>query len=178
MPDDPALPIACDALRLFESLKLAAYPDPASGGAPWTIAYGSTRIDGRPVAPGDHVTQAQADAMLAQQAADVLARVRAMLAIDVTPAQAAALTSFAYNEGTAALRGSTLLRRLNTGQTEAVPDELHKWVYAAGRVQLGLLRRRWAEAAIWRGLPPAAAQPLAWSNITAIHQWPPFPTMP
>jgi GH24 family phage-related lysozyme (muramidase) len=37
----------------FEGFVGHAYPDPASGGEPWTIGYGFTSLDGRPVQPGD-----------------------------------------------------------------------------------------------------------------------------
>lgn len=45
-------------LKVDEGLRLTAYPDPISGGAPWTIGYGHT---GREVHPGLVWTQAQAD---------------------------------------------------------------------------------------------------------------------
>ncbi|MEB3349297.1 MAG: lysozyme, partial [Cyanobacteriota bacterium] len=38
-----------DALKLiieFEGFRDKAYPDPATGGAPWTIGYGFTRVNG------------------------------------------------------------------------------------------------------------------------------------
>jgi lysozyme len=47
--------------RRDEGLRLIAYPDPVSGGAPWTIGYGHT---GREVHPGLVWTQAQAEAAL------------------------------------------------------------------------------------------------------------------
>jgi lysozyme len=41
-PDDTAL---LDSVRLGEGLRLKAYPDPLSGGSPWTIGYGHTAPD-------------------------------------------------------------------------------------------------------------------------------------
>ena len=41
----------------FEGCKLTAYPDPATGGDPWTIGYGHT---GNDVYPGLTITQEQA----------------------------------------------------------------------------------------------------------------------
>ena len=65
------------------------------------------------------------------------------------------LVSFAFNCGTAALRRSTLLKRVNAGAFDAVPAELMKWTKADGKELPGLVRRRRAEAALWRGLPKA-----------------------
>lgn len=31
-----------ECIKQYESLKLKAYPDPATGGIPWTIGYGHT----------------------------------------------------------------------------------------------------------------------------------------
>ena len=47
--------------KYFESLKLRAYPDPATGGKPWTIGYGHTGPD---VYPGLAISQTRADQLL------------------------------------------------------------------------------------------------------------------
>src|SRR5207253_18271 len=44
----------------FEGLRQHAYPDPATGGQPWTLCYGSTNG----VKPGDYRTVAQCKALL------------------------------------------------------------------------------------------------------------------
>ena len=45
----------------FESFASNAYPDPLSGGDPWTIGYGTTVMpDGNPVKKGDSCTEEQA----------------------------------------------------------------------------------------------------------------------
>ena len=46
-------------IKSHEGLVLAVYPDPATGGAPYTAGYGHTGSD---VKPGMKVTQAMADA--------------------------------------------------------------------------------------------------------------------
>lgn len=48
-------------LRRDEALRLAAYPDPLTHAAPWTIGYGHT---GREVHPGLVWTQAESEAAL------------------------------------------------------------------------------------------------------------------
>ena len=48
-----------------------------------------------------------------------------------------------------------MLKRVNAGAFDAVPAELMKWTKAKGKELPGLVRRRRAEAALWRGLPKA-----------------------
>ena len=66
MPSPPRAPSAAllASLRLGEGLRLRAYPDPKSHGAPWTIGYGRA---GR-CKPGDTCTLAQAETWLRQDA--------------------------------------------------------------------------------------------------------------
>ena len=51
-------PAGLDQLKLDEGLKLVAYPDPKSGGGPWTIGYGQT---GSGIKEGTAWTKGQAD---------------------------------------------------------------------------------------------------------------------
>jgi lysozyme len=57
------------------------------------------------------------------------------------------LVSFAYNLGTNALKGSTLLKKVNRNVNDpSIQAEFEKWVNAAGKKLPGLVRRRKAEA--------------------------------
>ncbi|HID1023608.1 TPA: glycoside hydrolase family protein, partial [Klebsiella michiganensis] len=39
-------------IKRFEGCRLTAYPDPGTGGAPWTIGYGWTgKVDGKTIRP-------------------------------------------------------------------------------------------------------------------------------
>lgn len=82
------------------------------------------------------------------------------LALDLQPYEAAvnrnvkvpltqgmfdALASFTFNEGTGALAGSTLLRKLNAKDYVGAAGEFAKWNKAGGHVLAGLTRRRAAE---------------------------------
>lgn len=78
---------------------LRAYPDPGTGGDPWTIGYGSTRIDGRLVQPGDEITQVQAEAFLNQDLMGSCDLVMAYCPVMLNGDQLGALTSFMNNEG-------------------------------------------------------------------------------
>ena len=64
------------------------------------------------------------------------------------PRRLAALVDFTYNLGAGQLRASTLRRRVNADDWDAVPGELRKWVRGGGRVLPGLVKRREAEIAL------------------------------
>lgn len=123
-----------------------AYPDPGTGGAPWTIGWGAT---GPGIGPGTIWTQAQCDARLgadlARYAADVA---RALGCAPTTPNQFDALVSFHYNTG--AIARATLTRRHIAGDHAGAAAEFARWNRAGGRIMTGLVRRRAAEAALYR----------------------------
>ena len=48
----PWLGLSLKLIRDFEGCRLTAYPDPGTGGAPWTIGWGSTRTADGPVRQG------------------------------------------------------------------------------------------------------------------------------
>ena len=86
----------------------------------------------------------EADLMEAEAAVSVR-----LVRVPLTDNQFAALVSFVFNEGEGAFAQSTLLRKLNEGGYGLVPACLKSWIFAGGRVQPGLVRRRAAEAALW-----------------------------
>jgi lysozyme len=132
-------------IRQAEGLRLRAYPDPGTGGDPWTIGIGTTRYpDGRKVRRGDTCTLQQADEYLAHDLQGFERDVAAMVTVPLTSNQFSALVSFAYNVGPA-LRSSTLLRVLNAGNYADAANQFLRWNRAAGRVLTGLTVRRRAE---------------------------------
>lgn len=139
-------------IRRFESCArlradglLEAYPDPATGGAPWTIGWGATGAD---IGPGTVWTREQCDARLERDldryAADVA---RALGNAPTTPNQFDALVSFHYNTG--AIARATLTRRHVAGDHAGARREFARWNRAGGRVLRGLTRRRAAEAQLY-----------------------------
>ncbi|PWC97049.1 hypothetical protein TSO5_05965 [Azospirillum sp. TSO5] len=127
--------------------RLRAYPDPATGGAPWTIGFGST---GKDISPGTIWTQAEADARLAQEVAEKAAAVVKAVTVPATDAQIGAAISLAYNIGATNFANSTLVRLWNSGASkESVADQFLVWRKAAGKVMPGLERRRAAERALF-----------------------------
>ncbi len=136
-------------IKSFEGCKLVAYPDPATGGYPWTIGYGAT---GPGIRKGVVWTQAQADARFTQDIAKFAAKVTALLnGAPTTQSQFNALCSLAYNIGTGSLTSSTLLRLHKAKDYEGAANQFLRWNRAAGKVLTGLTRRREAEAKMYRG---------------------------
>ncbi|MEE4199858.1 lysozyme [Erythrobacter sp.] len=130
---------------------IEAYPDPGTGGAPWTIGWGATGEDGAGgrIARGTVWTQAQCDARLAADL-EIYAREVAQAIGDAptSEAQFDALVSFHYNTG--AIRRATLTRKHIAGDHAGAAAEFARWKYAGGRVMKGLVRRRAAEARLYR----------------------------
>lgn len=148
---------ACLAMiRDFEHFEPIAYPDPGTGGAPWTIAYGHTRG----VKPGDRCTLDQAEAWLLEDVAEAEATIAAAVTWAGTLPQACrdALTDFVFNLGPGVpgvkdgfrwLRNgnpSTMLRLINAGDLAAAGEEFPKWNLPP---LPGIIRRRREERALW-----------------------------
>lgn len=147
-------PKGLDLIKRFEGLSLTAYPDPGSGGKPWTIGVGTTVYpDGRHVKPGDKITETQADEYLRHDVARFEKAVSRLLP-KTTPEQFDALVSFAYNVGEGALEQSTLRRLHNAGDYDGAAAQFARWNKAAGRVLNGLVKRRAAEAALYKAGKP------------------------
>jgi GH24 family phage-related lysozyme (muramidase) len=125
----------------------AAYPDPASGGAPWTIGWGSTGPD---ITPTTRWTQAQCDARLLRDTATFATRIAALLGLGATGQnQFDALVALGYNIGLRNLAGSTLLARHIAGDHASAQAQFARWNKAAGQVMAGLTKRRAAEALLY-----------------------------
>ena len=138
-----------DGLHLtegFEGCRLNAYPDPGTGGDPWTIGYGHTGAD---IHAGLTITQAQAEEYLRQDVQKAAANVNTHVKVEITQDEFDALVDFAFNCGCGNLDTSTLLKKLNAGDHEGAAQEFLKWDMAGGHHMAGLLRRRQAEAALF-----------------------------
>lgn len=134
--------IAEKLIKQYEGCRLSAYPDPATGGDPWTIGWGAT---GKDIRKGMIWTQEQADDRLAWDIAKFAREVKALLVPNPTAGELGALISFAYNVGAENLKSSTLLRKFNAGDKIGAAKEFPKWIYANKKVMKGLVRRREAE---------------------------------
>lgn len=136
-----------DLLQKFEGCKLSAYKCPAGI---WTIGYGHTSAAGDPaVYEGLTITQDKAEQILARDLAKFERSVANCVTVELDQHQFDVLVDFAYNAGVGALQKSTLLKKVNAGDFDAVPAELMKWTKAGGKELPGLVRRRQAECAVW-----------------------------
>lgn len=136
-------------IKSFESFQPKPYKCPAGV---WTIGYGATYYPatGKPVKPGDPaITEPQATELLQSQLRSYENAVN-RYAKGVNQSQFDALVSFAFNVGITALQKSKLLKRINLNPNDvAIAAEFLKWVFAAGKKLLGLVRRRKAESALY-----------------------------
>lgn len=136
-----------DIIKRFEGLRLRAYPCPSGV---WTVGYGHTGPD---VRRSTRITEARAEELLSQDIFVVRAALVIHVDVPLTENQRAALISFVFNVGAGNLAASTLLRKLNAGDYDAVPGELRRWVYGTVKGKkaklAGLVARREAEAELW-----------------------------
>ncbi|MGF7157599.1 hypothetical protein GGR09_000961 [Bartonella heixiaziensis] len=95
------------------------------------------------------ITQEQAEEILCEDLKQFENAVEKAVRVSLTDCQFAALVSFCYNVGTTAFCNSTLLKKLNKGDYEAVPTELQKWNKVGGKPLQGLANRRAAESGLW-----------------------------
>lgn len=133
--------------------KLTAYLD--SGGV-WTIGTGHTgKVDGVPVRKGMKITLEKAEELLDADTTIARKAVERLVKVAINDYQFGALTSWILNVGEGNAAKSTLIRKLNAGNYDAVPAELMKWVKdqdpKTGKLVTvkGLVNRRAAEAGLW-----------------------------
>lgn len=134
-----------DLIKQFEGYSSKAYPDPATGGVPWTIGYGTTRG----VKPGMVITAEQAEKMLRDDVAKFESGVSSLITATTTQGQFDAMVSLAYNIGLGNFGKSTLLKKHNARCYTCAADQFRVWNRANGKVMNGLTRRRAAERQVY-----------------------------
>lgn len=133
--------IAVMCVSGFEGLRQVAYNDPV--GIP-TICFGETKG----VKLGQKATVEECKAMLAESLERADQAVMLCTKVTLPDKRRAALVSFTYNVGGTAYCKSTLLRKLNAGDTVGACDELLRWVTARGVTLPGLVNRREQERSL------------------------------
>ena len=125
-------------IKQFEGLRLKAYQCQAGV---WTIGYGHTKG----VKAGQTITQAQADAFLAEDVAVAEAAVNKYYGkYQFNQNQYDALVSFAFNIGS--------IYQLTANGTRSIAEinaKIPEYCHAGGQVSEGLQRRRAAEQALF-----------------------------
>lgn len=144
-------------IKSFEGLGLKAYPDPATGGKPYTIGHGTTIYpSGMPVKLGDTCTAQQAMDYLRNDLKKFEKMVDSAVTVPLSQGHYDAMVSIVYNVGPGSKTKSgiirlkdgspsTLLRKLNSSDYLGAADEFLKWVSPGSNVEAGLRRRRQAE---------------------------------
>jgi lysozyme len=143
-----ASPAAIDLIKRFESLRLEAYLCPAGV---WTIGWGHTAG----VRAAMCITEAQAEAYLRDDIAQVESALPSVVRVPLTQGQHDALVSLCFN-----LRGGAaglpriaprLIAKLNTGDAAGAAAELLDINRANGVILPGLTKRRLAEHDLFTG---------------------------
>lgn len=140
----PVPQAAIDLIRQFEGCRLKAYQDQSGV---WTQGWGHT---GHDITVSKEISQSQADLWLHEDAQRACNSVQHLVVVPLTQNQLAALTSFAFNLGIGAFGGSTMLKILNAGGYDLVPEQLCRWAHVGQKEVEGLKRRREAEANLWK----------------------------
>jgi GH24 family phage-related lysozyme (muramidase) len=144
-----------ELVKYYEGLFLDAYKDPVGV---WTIGWGHTGAD---VHPGQHITKAEAEALLKADLQLHENFVKQVVKVPITENQIAALSSFAFNVGNGSLLESTLLKKLNVKDYEGAAAEFNRWVKGTVngvKVTLpGLVKRRKAESQLFLSAPVVLA---------------------
>ena len=140
-----AIALGMEILKMFEGFRGIPYVCP---GGYVTIGYGH-RLQGGGLAP-KNIQKEEAEGLLYL---DVLGTEGAVLRnIDVPLEywQMAALISFTFNVGGAALQRSTLRQKINAcAQRHEIEQEFMRWVYCNAKKMRGLEARRRIEAEVY-----------------------------
>jgi hypothetical protein len=147
---EPAIKI----IKEFEGFEANAYPDPGTGGDPWTIGWGFTQLFGKDVRHGDTITRENADKLLQQEIISCADTLEAAIPYwaEMNANQKAALISFSWNVGISFYGSSgfsTVSRCLRDKLWSGIPAAFALYVNPGSPVQAGLERRRAAEIALW-----------------------------
>jgi len=130
-----------------EGVKYTPYLDPI--GIP-TVCAGVTGPD---VVMGKTYTKAECDNLLYKHMLPAVTAVDSSVKVKLNDYQKASLYSFTYNVGVSAFKSSTLLKKLNQGDTPGACDQLKRWTYAGGKQWKGLITRREVERQLCYGKP-------------------------
>ena len=129
-------PHGLEFIQQYENLRLTRYADQAGHE---TIGCGHKIQPGENYSKG--ITEAQAHSLLEKDAQGAVNAVNSALERPVTQDQFDALVSFTYNVGPTRLRRSTLLAKINAGQSVSEGD-FTEYDHAGGHVSRELLNRR------------------------------------
>lgn len=96
------------------------------------------------------IDEDEATLILMEDAIKVACDITKIVKVGLNDNQMAALVSLVFNIGIGNFKHSTLLRKLNKGLYDEIPDEIRRWIRAGGKVLNGLVSRREAEVGLWQ----------------------------
>jgi len=134
-----------ELIKKFEGCETSAYQD--SVGV-WTIGFGHTKD----VEEGQTCSIEDAESMLADEMDEYEGYINNMVKVDLQQHEFDSLVAWVYNLGPTNLGESTMLKVLNGGQFDRVPNEMNRWTRAGGEILEGLVRRRQAESLMFQNL--------------------------
>ena len=112
--------LGINLIKEFEGCKLTAYPDVVGV---WTIGFGTTRIDGKPVVKGMTCTQQNAEAYLRDDLRAFEQVITSVLPGLIPQYQFDACVCLTYNIGSGGFLGSTICRKLKSGNAGLVTEQ-------------------------------------------------------
>jgi lysozyme len=133
-------------IKQSEGFRATPYKDTAGL---LTIGYGH-RIRPTDCFSG-HMSQAQAETVLAADLAAAEQSVTRLVKVPLTQGQFDALVDFVFNLGSGRLASSTLLKDLNAGLYTQAAEQILIWDHAGPKVLPGLQHRRQAEFQLFTG---------------------------
>lgn len=116
---------------------------------PGELSSGKIHIGDRSYKYHEGLPDEAIDSLLMRDLHIAQCEVNVHVKVELTQNQYNALVSFVFNVGVGAFRNSTLLRLLNTCDYDAVPDQMRRWIFSAGRQIQGLKNRREKEINLW-----------------------------
>ena len=130
---------------------VTAYPDPATGGQPYTIGYGSTQAAiGIPITLGELISRATAQSYLDLAISkEFLPTLQKVVTVGLTQSMIDACLSLMYNIGAPHFSTSSVVKYINAQQWCQAGDAFLLWNKAAGQVMPGLTTRRTKERAVF-----------------------------
>lgn len=131
-----ALAVAAVLVPSLEGVEHKPYQDVVGV---WTVCYGHTGAD---IIKSKTYTDAECQALLNKDLRNVANQIDPLIKRPIPDTTRAALYSFTYNVGAGAFRQSTLLKKINAGDTVGACNELRRWTYAGGKQWKGLMNRR------------------------------------
>ena len=124
-----ALPTGIDIIINYEGYNEKAFPDPTTGGAPYTIGFGTQYYpDGEPVERGQLCTYKKAKEYLLHEV-EKINKLLIKEVPDLDECMKEALISFIHSIGWEPFLYSDILDTIEENKWDAAAEEMYRWVF-------------------------------------------------